>query len=289
MLGSCHFFSYKFIALLTAISSLVFGYQITVLNYSSKVFLKCNNESRKDWDCYPINSSFLWSLIVGFLCIGGILGSVFASLSSGKLGRTSLVLIGSFHSLVGTLLTALSFNAVSLSIGRVLLGIAAGIASVVTPVFLSEISPFELRGTIAFLHQFGIVCGLVLAEVCGLFLLKDSDSNNHSSPLWRVQFGILLPLILIQLVFFLYLKFKAGFDSPKWLIYQNLREKAKLSMDLLHLPNESTELNEMVQEYTETQRRQSKASSFLEMLRSAPFRKNLFVALFCHVAQIFSG
>ncbi|KAM3252479.1 plastidic glucose transporter 4-like [Capsicum annuum] len=107
-------------------------------------------------------------------------------------------------------------------IGRLLTGIGIGISSAIVPLYISEISPTEIRGTLGTVNQLFICIGILAALVAGLPL-----SGN---PLWwRTMFGIsLIPSVLLALG----MAFSP--ESPRWLYQQGRISEAETSIKRLY-------------------------------------------------------
>ncbi|KAG5623624.1 hypothetical protein H5410_008842 [Solanum commersonii] len=107
-------------------------------------------------------------------------------------------------------------------IGRLLTGIGIGISSAIVPLYISEISPTEIRGTLGTVNQLFICIGILVALVVGLPL-----SGNPSW--WRTMFGLaLIPSVLlaIGMVF--------SPESPRWLYQQGRISEAETSIKRLY-------------------------------------------------------
>lgn len=112
-------------------------------------------------------------------------------------------MIGAILFVAGSLFSAAAPNVEVLIISRVLLGLAVGVASYTAPLYLSEIAPEKIRGSMISMYQLMITIGIL-----GAYL---SDTAFSYSGAWRWMLGvIIIPAILLLIgVFFLP-------DSPRW-------------------------------------------------------------------------
>ncbi len=166
--------------------------------------------------------------------VGCILGAVMAGMLGDKYGRKPVLIVAAalfFISALGCTIPP-SFN-VLYSV-RIIGGIGVGIASVLSPLYISEFSPPKIRGRLVALYQLSIVTGILLAYGSNWILLN--FSTNHTlvfggsgylykifvSEVWRSMFGMeMLPAILL-LVLLLFVP-----ESPRWLIQAGRRESGK--------------------------------------------------------------
>ena len=113
-----------------------------------------------------------------------------------------------FFAGVGFVVTSPGFA--MLVAGRIILGLAVGGASTVVPVYLAELAPFEIRGSITGRNELAIVVGQFAAFTVNAIL---NATLGHVEGLWRVMFGICaLPAIA------LFIGMLRMPESPRWLI-----------------------------------------------------------------------
>ena len=101
---------------------------------------------------------------------------------------------------------------------RILEGVGVGLASVVSPMYIAEVSPARIRGFLVTLNQFAIVTGSLCSIIVGYFL---SFSGN-----WRMMFALaVLPVICLLLG----LTFVP--ESPRWLMEKGESEGARAILE----------------------------------------------------------
>jgi len=152
-------------------------------------------------------STIEWSVAVAIFCIGGLIGSMAGGILADEIGRKNFFMTNNGCFIGGGLLQALASGCISLSLGRLLIGIGCGGATVVVPMYLGEISPANLRGSLGTMNQFSMVIGILIANLLG----KPLGGADH----WRYLLGLAILPALIQI-----LLSAALMESPLWLLVQ---------------------------------------------------------------------
>lgn len=147
------------------------------------------------------------ALLNTLFTVGGLLSSMFAGSHtiSSRYGRKRLQKICALCYLVGSGLLAGANTLLIMYLGRLLAGIGAGASMVVAPILVSEITPFNHRGLMGSLLQFGVATGILLTQVIAFPWSNDQQ--------WRSMFvfGVFVALLQFLLLF-------TTIESPKWLI-----------------------------------------------------------------------
>lgn len=104
--------------------------------------------------------------------IGGFLGSVYASKLAGSRGKRNTLLLSAISIGIGSLLMSLSNFFTMILIGRTIIGIGCGINTVLVPIYLSEISPSQIRGSVGVMNQLAIVFGIFGSQLVSLPLAR---------------------------------------------------------------------------------------------------------------------
>ncbi|CAO3610498.1 unnamed protein product [Cunninghamella echinulata] len=192
------------IAAFATVGGLLFGYDTGVISGVLKPIQDEFNLSTEEKE-----------LVVGALTFGAIFGAIFAGICSDKYGRKLLIVFSSIVFIAGALLMALSPNFACLLVGRLVVGVGVGVASMIVPVFISEIAPKEIRGKLTTLNTLVITFGQVVA-----YIFNIAFANVHEG--WRYMFGVAAIPPLIQLFFIAFLP-----ESPRQLIISGRQEEAK--------------------------------------------------------------
>ena len=159
-------------------------------------------------------STQLQEIVVSVVPAGTMAGAIVGGILSDRLGRRATLLWSAVIFIVGSILAPLSPNVGSLIAARSLLGFAIGFTSVTAPVYVSELSPPQLRGTLIGLYQFALTLGIVLANLVGYWFAAEQS--------WRFMFatGLLPAAVFLALVFTVP-------ESPRWLFIKDRLPEAE--------------------------------------------------------------
>lgn len=172
---------------------------------------------------------------VSNLVIGCIIGACFAGVLSDRYGRKKILILSALFFTVSAILSALPRTITDLIIARFIGGLAVGTASVLSPMYIAEISPAGIRGSLVSLNQFTIVLGISITYFTN-WLVIDIGPNN-----WRWMFALeALPAGL----FFIILFFVP--ESPRWLVKKGkLKEAMAILTKAGGLKHAKAEINEI--------------------------------------------
>src|SRR3954451_40017 len=149
-------------------------------------------------------------VVISSLVFAAAIGALIGGKISDAIGRRTTIIVLAVMFFVGVLVAVLSPNFAILVAGRIILGLAVGGASTVVPVFLAELAPFEIRGSITGRNELAIVVGQFAAFVVNYILLA---TLGHVHGLWRIMFAVCaLPAVAL---FFGMMRMP---ESPRWLV-----------------------------------------------------------------------
>jgi len=144
---------------------------------------------------------------VGCVIFGAMAGNITAGPLSDKFGRKKILILTALLFTVSALWSAFATNYISFVIARIIGGVGIGGAILIAPIYIAEIAPPKLRGSLVSLNQLNIVLGISVAYFSNYFL-KDLDGES-----WRWMLGVeAIPAIIYFLSLFLVPR------SPRWLI-----------------------------------------------------------------------
>lgn len=157
-------------------------------------------------------------LVISSLVFAAAVGAFLGGRISDAWGRRKTIIVLAVLFFIGTLFVIFSPNYPVLVLGRVMLGLGVGGASTVVPVYLAELAPFEIRGSITGRNELAIVSGQLLAFTMNAII---NTVWGHHDGVWRYMFAICaLPAIAL---FFGMLRMP---ESPRWLVDKGRSDEA---------------------------------------------------------------
>ncbi|XP_024974889.1 plastidic glucose transporter 4-like [Cynara cardunculus var. scolymus] len=206
-----------------SLGAILFGYHLGVVNGALDYLAK---------DLGIAENAVLQGWVVSTLLAGATVGSFTGGSLADYFGRKKTFILDAIPLTVGAFLCATAKNVETMILGRLFCGIGIGISSAIVPLYISEISPTEIRGTLGSINQLFICIGILAALVAGLPL-----AGNHIW--WRVMFGIaVIPSVLLALG----MAFSP--ESPRWLVQQRKISQAEQAIKKLYGKDRVTELIE---------------------------------------------
>lgn len=194
-------------ALIAALGGLLFGFDTAVISGTT------------DWLSSVFDLTPFWlGLTVASALIGTIAGAISAGRPADLLGRRRVLVIIAVLYFISAVGSAAAWNWLSFLFFRFIGGIAVGGASVVSPMYIAEISPARLRGRLVAVTQFNIVFGILLAFFSN-YLIAQFELGGLE---WRWMFGI----EVFPAAAFFGLLFLTPL-SPRWLIAQDRSDEAR--------------------------------------------------------------
>ncbi len=250
------------VAIIGALAGLLFGYD-TGTAAAAILFI------HRDFHLTTLSESIVMSSILVGCIIGAAGGGAFVE----KVGRRNGIILGAVIFAVGAVWTAVSPNTEILIAGRIVIGLAVGMASAIAPVYISEMAAFKNRGKLVSLFQLMTPVGQTAAFFIGLGFAGNGD--------WRMMFLVgVIPAILIGVgMYFMP-------QSPRWLASVGRNAEAKETLELIR-SDSGEDWNAEYDEIVESVKT-SKAGTYKDLL--APFaRRALTIGLLLAIFQQITG
>ena len=216
-----------FLALVAAVGGILFGYDTAVISGTTEIV-------KMQFGL----STGLEGWYVGCALIGSIAGVLVAGMLSDFLGRKKTMLISALMFSVSAIGCAVCGNFGQLVVFRIIGGVGIGIVSIVSPIYISEVSPARVRGTMVSFYQLFITIGFLLAYLVNYLILKGAALDSAAPELgarmfnneyWRGMLGCetIPDIIFLTVIFFIP-------ESPRWLIVKGREVKASAIMQHIY-------------------------------------------------------
>lgn len=270
----------RFIALITLIAALggfLFGFDMAVVSGIIEPV-------KAQYELSPAQEG----LFVSCALLGCIAGVAFSGWLSDKIGRRKVLFVAAFLFLLSAIGFAFSKEYAVLIFFRILAGMGVGVASNVSPLYISEIAPAKKRGSLVTFYQLAITVGVLAAYISNLFLQRNAAAYVGSSDglihwlfienVWRGMFivGVIPAFAFAALLLIVP-------ESPRWLVRYGKTDAAlKILNKTIGVTEAPAELN-AIQEMA-----MQKKGGFAELLRQ-PLSKLLALAMILTALSQFSG
>ncbi len=205
------------IAFVATLGGFLFGYDTAIIN-GAILFIK-EQFRLTEWQT---------ELAAGSLLMGCVLGASIAGALGDRWGRKKVLLLSAALFTLSSLATALPRSLEELCVYRVFAGIAIGIASMLSPLYIAEISPPSIRGRLVSMNQFAIISGILISYLVGWSLAAAGPDA------WRWMFAsAVLPSTLFLAALF------TVPESPRWLTKEGRTKEALQLLAQLGDPSEA--------------------------------------------------
>lgn len=206
------------VCLVAALGGFLFGFDTAVISGTISLV-------KSDFNLSPVSEGWFVSCAL----LGCIAGVSFSGKLSDQYGRRIVLIISAVLFLASAIGCMLSASFAYLIIFRLVGGVGIGVASMVSPLYISEFAPSRLRGMMVSLYQLALTIGIVLAYFSNVYLVDHTAVIYHteemtrifSTEVWRAMLGLgALPAAVFLLCLFLVP------ESPRWLMLQGQDQKA---------------------------------------------------------------
>ncbi len=209
-----------FVSSAAAMGGLLFGYDWVVIG-GAKPFYEA---------FFDLNTPGATALAMSSALIGCLFGAVASGLLSDKFGRKPLLLFSAALFAASSLGTALAASFPGFLAWRISGGLAIGLASNLSPMYIAEVAPESIRGRLVSLNQLTIVIGILAAQVVNWLIARAVPAGATSAWIlqswngqqgWRWMFGVTAVPSVLFLIAMLFVP-----ESPRWLARSGQRARA---------------------------------------------------------------
>ncbi|MEU4495689.1 sugar porter family MFS transporter [Streptomyces sp. NPDC023998] len=263
-----------FITAAAAMGGFLFGYDSSVINGAVEAVR----------DRYGIGSGTL-AQVIAIALIGCAIGAATAGRIADRIGRIRCMQIAAALFTISAVGSALPFALWDLAFWRIIGGFAIGMASVIGPAYIAEVSPAAYRGRLASFQQAAIVIGIAISQLVNYAILQLADGEQRGVigglEAWQWMLGVMVvPAVLYGLLSFVIP------ESPRFLISVGRVEKAKEVLN--EVEGKNIDLDARVAEIDLAMRREHK-STFKDLLGGFGFLPIVWVGIGLSVFQQLVG
>ncbi len=245
-------------SIILALGGFLFGFDTAVISGVEKIIQKIFDLS-PFWQGFTISSAL----------IGTVIGALFAGGPADKYGRKPILFIIAFLFIIAAIGSGFAKNLPTFIIYRFLGGLGVGASSVVAPMYISEISPANIRGRMTALFQFNVIFGILIAYVSNYLL---SGAAGENSWRWMLAVGA-IPAIAYFLLLFIVP------ESPRFLIKKGNLIKANNILQKI----ESRDINKEMSDI------EASLNLAKKHLFSGRYKKSVWIAILVAMFNQFSG
>ena len=206
-----------FISLVVALGGFLLGFDSAVISGATPFYR----------ETFGLDSG---SMLIGFsvssLILGAIMGNIVAGKLADRFGRRKILMATAMLFTISAIVSAMASDIALFLFARILGGVGVGMAILIAPMYIAEIAPRKMRGTLVTFNQLNIVLGISIAYFSNYYFqqtIADPDLK------WRVMLGVeaIPALIYLALLFFVP-------RSPRWLMKKGWEEEAMRVLVKVH-------------------------------------------------------
>ncbi|WP_432512190.1 sugar porter family MFS transporter [Kineococcus sp. SYSU DK001] len=257
------------VALVATFGGLLFGYDTSVINGALEPMVVELGLT-----------TFTEGVVTSSLLFGAAVGAISGGRLSDAWGRRKTILLMALFFFVGALVCVFAPNFEVMVVGRVLLGLAVGAASTVVPVFLAELAPYEIRGSLSGRNEMMIVVGQLAAFVVNAIV---GNIWGEYGGVWRIMLAVVtLPAIA------LFVGMLRVPESPRWLIDRGQFDEAVAVLEQVRTPERARAEARQIADLTYEESKRENLD-WRSILSNRWLRRILLVGIGLGVAQQLTG
>jgi SP family arabinose:H+ symporter-like MFS transporter len=270
------------ISLTAALGGLLFGYDWVVIGGAKPFFqeyFRLNGEEG--------SGALGWAMSCALL--GCFLGSIISGALSDRFGRKKLLILSAFLFILTAIATGLAPTFSLFIAGRISNGVAIGLASNLSPIYIAEVAPAEKRGRLVAVNQLAIVIGVLLAQLVNWIIAEPIPEGMQGAALldtWNGQHGwrwMFIAASIPAALFFILVFFIP--ESPRWMIKNRMEDSA---LRVLGRIGDEGYVSASLSEIRESLSEEAGPVNFRALLRPGIF-KIVLLGMFLAFLQQWSG
>ena len=270
-----------FICLVSAMGGLLFGYDWVVIGgakpFYEEYFHIAGNEGMQ-------------ALTMSIALLGCLLGATMAGFLADRYGRKKLLVLSAFIFFVSSWATGAATAIPAFIIARLVGGMAIGLAADLSPMYIAEVAPTQIRGKLVTLNQLTIVLGILGAQIVNMLIAEPVPEGATAADIlnsWNGQTGwrwMFWAVCVPSGLFFLLALFIP--ESPRWLASMKQMEKAR---KVLCSIGGAAYADSEIENYTRAGAASHAEKGVLSLLFSSKMRNVLIIGIVVAMFQQWSG
>ncbi|CAK0782513.1 hypothetical protein CVIRNUC_005731 [Coccomyxa viridis] len=257
----------------SGIAGFLFGYDTGVI---SGALPYIRDDLLKSYQSNTSSLNWIQGVIVSAAVFGAALGSALGGALGDHFGRKTMLLIGDALFAVGAVLMAAAQGVGSLIGGRIVVGLGVGLASVTSPVYISESAPPSVRATLVTVNVLMITSGQFVAYVADYIFTFVPGT-------WRWMLGVAAVPALLQAVGMLFLP-----ESPRWLLARGATEEGERALRALVQGTEAEQMLAELRAQADAHKRHAR-TALRSALVAPELRRQLHIGVGLQVLQQLAG
>ncbi|XP_076884882.1 inositol transporter 1-like [Bidens hawaiensis] len=257
------------LTVVAGIGGLLFGYDTGVIS-GALLYIRDEFEAVDQ-------SSLLQETIVSMALVGAMIGAAAGGWINDAYGRKRATLLADVVFALGSFVMAGAPDPYVLILGRFLVGLGVGVASVTAPMYIAEAAPSEIRGGLVSTNVLMITGGQFLSYLVNLAFTQVPGT-------WRWMLGVAAVPAIIQFVLMLFLP-----ESPRWLYMKKSKSEAIVVMSKIYDPFRLEEELDQLSTALEEEKQRKNAISYMDVFRVKEIRLAFFAGAGLQAFQQFTG
>ncbi len=257
---------FSFVVAVASLGGLLFGYDTGVIS-GALLFIS---------DAFQLSPT-LQGVVTSAVLVGAVAGAAIGGATTDRYGRRRVIIAMAILFTFGSLASAGATALWHLIAARLLLGVAIGVASMLTPLYLSEVAPAERRGGIVSLNQVCVTAGILTS-----YLVDFAFADVAGSWRWMLGLGAIPGLALGIGMALLP-------ESPRWLAGQGRADEVRAVLGQLRSPASQGETDREIEALRGDIRAERQSASLQALFTSASARKPLVIGIGLAVFQQVTG
>jgi sugar porter (SP) family MFS transporter len=223
------------LAATAALGGFLFGFDSAVINGANSAIAST----------FDLNSGMM-AFVVSIALIGSAVGAWFAGQLADTFGRRRVMVIAAVLFAVSAVGTAFPPNVELLMFWRLVGGAGIGVASVVAPMYIAEVSPAGLRGRLGSLQQLAIVLGIFTTGVSNYLIVQAAGSSTSEWLLGIEAWQWMFLVEVVPAVVYLVLALRVP-ESPRYLVEAGRPREAQAVLETIFTTDQSAKVREIEQ------------------------------------------